>query len=85
MLGVFSHLGKPVDDAASGGGVEEAHGCAQDVAEHLLVHDAGGSHAAPGRQHGCKEQEDSCKETMGLVMGETHQLMGDTGPRHPLA
>lgn len=66
MLGVFSYLGKPIDDAADGSGVEEAHGHAQDVAEQLLVHDAGGLHGAPDRQHGCKEQEDTCKESTGL-------------------
>lgn len=66
MLGVFSYLGKPVDDAAGRGGVEEAHGHMQDVAEQLLVHDAGGSHGALGRQHGGEEQEESCKETTGL-------------------
>lgn len=66
MLGLFSYLGKPIDDAADRGGVEEAHGRVQDVAEQLLVHDTGGSHGAPGRQHGCKEQEESCKESTGL-------------------
>lgn len=66
MLWVSPYLGKPVDDAAGRGGVEEAHGRAQDVAEQLVVHDAGGAHTAPGRQHGCKEQEESCKESIGL-------------------
>lgn len=66
VLGLFSYLGKAIDDAAHRGGVEEAHGRAQDVAEQLLVHDTGGSHGAPGSQHGCKEQEESCKESTRL-------------------
>lgn len=65
-LGLFSYLGKPIDDAADRRGVEEAHGRMQDVVEQLLVHDTGGSHGALGRQHGCKEQEDSCKESTRL-------------------